>query len=498
MKLVRPTNLLLSLVALASGSACTLGPEPERPVTAADQAERFARAPSVDAVQADDVPPWWRRFGDEETVRLVEAALEHNTDIEAAAARVLEAEALLRSAGASRWPTVGYGAGANRTKTSFVLPSIGRQNIFSTTFSTSLDVSYQVDLFGRLKRTRQQAWASLLAERAAHDTVVHAVVAGVVRARVAVATTQRSLEITRGVRASWERTLATTERRYRSGLAGSVDLYLARENLSAVRAAETQLEATVLQAQHALDVLVGLRPGSTPVVKDELAELPDLQPVPLGLPVALLDQRPDLQRAEAGLAASTYGVGVALANLYPNLTIGGSIGTSADRAGDLLNADSVIYSVFASLAGPLFEGGRRRAEVDAARARVEQAAATYAGAVLTALREVEDALVADRANQERFDHASRRLAQARSADRVALDRYQRGVGTLLTLLETERRVRAAEEALMTAKADLWNTRIDLHLALGGDWTPNETLRTAEAGDDQPGSSDESDESGEVS
>jgi NodT family efflux transporter outer membrane factor (OMF) lipoprotein len=464
---------LVGLFALATG--CTLGPDPERPITAAHEAERFANATDNVVVDPASFTPWWRDFGDPVTVDLVEIALENNTDLRLAAARVLEAEALLAGARSSMWPTTSYSAGANRTKTSFVLPNVGRQSIFSTTFSTSLDVGYQVDLFGKLKRTRQQAWASLLAEQAAHDTVLHAVVAGVVRSRVALANAQRSLDITREIRSSWERTLATTERRYRNGLASSVDLYLARENLSAVRAAESQLEGVVATAAHALDVLLGRRPGSDGVISDTLADLPSLDPVPTGLPVALLDRRPDLQQAEAGLAAATYGVGLALADLYPDISLGGSIGTGSDTIENLFDVESVIYSAVASIAGPIFEGGRRRAQVDASRARVDQAVATYGGAVLTALQEVEDALALDRANQDRLEHALRRLDEARSADRVARDRYQRGVGTLLTVLETERRVRSAEEGLIAAKSDLWNTRIDLHLALGGDWSEHELL-----------------------
>jgi hypothetical protein len=213
----KPLLLTCLALLLALGTGCTLGPDPERPITAADEAERFANVGEASAVDPGSVTPWWREFGDPATVELVEMALENNNDLKVAAARVLESEALLASARSGLWPSVTYNAGANRTKTSFVLPSIGRQEIFSTTFSTSLDVGYQLDLFGKLKRTRQQAWASLLAEQAAHDTVLHAVVAGVVRSRVALANAQRSLAITQEIRSSWERTLATTERRYRSG-----------------------------------------------------------------------------------------------------------------------------------------------------------------------------------------------------------------------------------------------------------------------------------------
>lgn len=471
MRVPAVADAVLVAAAAALLAACTLGPEPGRPVTAADGAPAYVHEDGL-LVDPDEVElqPWWRSFGDAATVELVERALEGNTDLRVAAARVLEAEAALRRAGGARWPQLDVRASGSRVKSSFVLPEIGRVSVYSTTYSADLGASYVLDVFGKLKRTEQSAWASLLAEQAGAEAVLHAVVAQVVRARVGVATLDESLAIARDIRSSWERTLATTERRYRSGLVTAVDLYLARENLSSAQAAEVELAASRHQALHALDVLVGRRPGTGAKPPDTLDQLPELAPVPAGLPAELLDRRPDLRRAEAALAAATYGVGAALADLYPSLTLTGSVGPTSDTLSDLTRSETVVYNAVASLVSPLFTGGQRRAAVAASRARVEQAAATYAGAVLTALREVEDALVASSSAAERLVHARRRVEEARAADRLARDRYQRGVDTLLRVLETERRVRAAESALLTTTSDLWNARIDLFLALGGDWT----------------------------
>lgn len=462
-------TVVLTTVSIA---ACTLGPEPERPVTAAAAGDRYVNQEGE--LEAEPVvleSPWWESFGDSVTSELVLEALENNIDLKIAAARILEAEAALKRAGAARWPQIDYELGASRTKTSFVLPEIGRRSIFSTNYTTDFRVSYLVDVFGKLKRTRQAAWASLLSEEAAAEAVIHSVIAGVVRARVQVATLERALAIATDIRSSWESTLRTVERRYRNGLVGAVELHLARENLSSAQAAEVTLTGAVKEARHALDVLIGRRPGSGPELPDSLPDLPDLEPVPLGLPVELLDRRPDLRQAEERFAASTYGVGAALADLYPSLTIGGSVGTRSDTVGDLLSTDAVVYQALMGLAGPLFTGGARRAEVAASRARAEQAAASYAGAVLVALREVEDALVQERTARESLEFTSRRVAEARAANRLSRERYQRGVETLLQVLETDRRLRAAEEALINGTADLWNSRINLFLALGGDWYP---------------------------
>jgi multidrug efflux system outer membrane protein len=455
-------------VALALIFACTLGPDPERPTTAADVAEAYVNAPEGETAPLPEVSPWWRDFGDETTVELVELALTNNTDLRVAAARVLEAEAALRRAGGVRLPQISYGVSGRKQKISFVLPEIGRRNIESTTYSYSFDVAWQADLFGRLKRTQQSAWAGLLAEEAAREALTHSVVAGVVRARVLVATTSRALEINREITASWESTLRTVERRYRSGIADAVELYLARENYSSSRASEAVIEGALEQARLALDVLVGRRPGSAEPLPETLPTLPSLEPVPLGLPAELLDRRPDLRQAEMQLAAATYGVGAAIANLYPDLSLTGSAGESGDRINEL-DLENFVFNLVANITGPLFTGGQRRADVDAARSRAEQAAATYAGSVLDALREVEEALVLDDASRGNYEFSSDRVEEARAADRLAKERYQRGVGSLLTVLETERRLRAAEQAIITATSDVWNARIDLFLALGGDW-----------------------------
>jgi len=449
-------------------SSCTLGPDPERPVTAADAAPAFVHAPeSAAAAFAGD--RWWQRFGDPALDALVEEALERNLELEVAAARVLEAQAALDRAAGARWPQVQAGASGTRSKSSFVLPSVGRVGIYSTTYAADLSVSYQVDLFGRLARSRQAAWADLLASGAAAEVVRHSVISQVVRARVQIATLERALGIAGDIRSSWQTTLGTVERRYESGVVQALDLRLARENLASAQGAEVAVEGALAQARLALDVLLGRRPGTGAELPQTLPLLPDLEPIPPGLPADLLDRRPDLRQAEMRLAAATSRVGVALADLYPTLSLTGSAGTRSDDLSELVSTDGLIYNAVASLLGPLFTGGQRRAEVDAARARVDQAAATYAQAVLVALREVEGALVADATSRRQVELATRRVEEARSADRISRDRYQRGVQPMLAVLETERRLRAAEEALITARADLWLARVNLFLALGGDW-----------------------------
>jgi multidrug efflux system outer membrane protein len=466
-------------------AGCALGPDYERPWTPAADAEGYlhaaAEAATLDAAAVD---PWWRGFGDPAIAGLVEAALEANTDLKAAAARVLEARAGLRQAGARLEPEVDFSVGANRQKNSFVLPGVGRVSPIATTYSDDLSVAYQADLFGGLRRGRQAAWADLLATEAARDTVAHAVISEVVRARVRLSTLGRGADLARAIRDSWAATQKSIDRRYRSGVASALELRLARENLASAEASVVGLEQQLAQARLALDVLLGRRPGTGEAPAAQLAPLPQLAPVPVGLPAALLERRPDVRAAELRLAAATARIGVAIADLFPTLTLTGGAGRSSDVLDDLLETNALVYRAVAGVAAAIFDGGRRRAAVAAARARADEAAAGYAGAVLQALREVEDALVREAALREQLVFLEERVEEARAADRIARGRFERGVEELLGVLETERRMRAAEEALVDAQASLWNARVDLYLALGGDWTPDDGTGVADSRDSE--------------
>ncbi len=459
---------VVTLLAILLGAAgCTLGPDPKvPPATAADAAPSYVNAPVSSELPADD---WWRTFADPLTEQLVLAALSSNPDIRAAAASVIEAQAALKGATGARLPQLSLALDANRNKFSMVLPQVGRVGIYSTTFTDQLQVSYQIDLFGRLARTRQAAWAQLLATEADRRAVSNTLVAEVIRARIQIASLQEQLRLARENRDSWRRTAEVVESRYRQGLSDAAELHLVRSNLAQAEAALPPLRSSLASARTGLDVLLGRRPGTGKKLPGTLPALPDLSPVPAGLPASLLDRRPDLVAARMRFSAATAQVGVALANLYPNLTLTAAGGFTGNRPAELTHSANQIYSAALSLLAPLFKGGQLRAEVEASRARAEQAAAAYASAVLQALREVEDALVADRELQQQLESSRLAYEAAGAAERLARSRYEQGTGALLDLLASERSREASESTLITLRSGLWNTRVALFLALGGNW-----------------------------
>ncbi len=466
-------SVVIVVLGLAAGG-CMVGPKYHRPTTAADTNDAFFNA--ADHIQDPNAMPlrdtWWQRFGDDITAQLVTQALENNYDLRASAARVLEAQAGLAQSRGALWPDVSYGISRTRNKSSFNFGT-GRISALTTTYSQGISITYIVDLWGKLRHAERAAWADMLAAAQNQQALTNALIASVINARVQIATLQGRLAIARANIESRTNTLRIVERRYSQGLVGPVDVRLARENLAAAQAAEPVIEQSLVIATHALDVLLARRPGSSAPLPKTLADLPDLCPVPVGLPASLLDRRPDIQAGEFSLRAANQRVGVTVAQLFPDLTLTGNLGRSADIWDDLWINETEVYSAVINIAQPIFKGGLLRAQVRAAKARYEQSAATYAATVLTALREVEDALAAEQLLQKQLQYAQVRLAEARAAEQLSTERYQRGVETILTVLESERRRYIAAERLAILKAQIWTTRVNLHLALGGNWLEQE-------------------------
>ncbi len=467
---VKTISLGLLLTAVLIQSGCMVGPNYKRPGTAVDNGMFFNAGDHKQDV--NELSPdylWWQRFGDDTTTGLVVTTLENNYDLKASAARVLQSRALLAEAKGRQLPELSYGFGRDRRKTSFDFGG-GRMSAMTTTYTQNFSVFYVLDLFGKLRRAERAAWADLLASEANERALTNTIIAGAINSRINIATLQRRLDIAKANTESRKKTLNIVERRYGQGLVGPVDVRLARENLAASQSLQTSTELSLITAHHSLDVLLGRRPGSAPMLPDTLADLPNLEAIPVGLPAALLDRRPDIIAAEMALKGASERIGVSIAQLYPDLTLTGTYGGSADTLRDIFRHEAEVYSLIFNLAQPVFKGGQLKAAVDASKARYEELAANYAQVILTALREVEDALVTEQKLKIQLKQVQLRFTEANAAEELSRDRYGRGVESILTVLESERRKRFAEEELAILKGQLWTNRVNLFLALGGDWT----------------------------
>ena len=459
---------------------CKVGPDYERPKTAATLSQGYYNLdPNSNAAQAGDIDDWWVSFGDEVTSKLVRKALANNYSLKSAAARVLQAQADLAGATGRKLPEVT--TSFNRTMRRFdtgapgsAVPDTGVNK--SRTYEHKFTVSYVLDIFGKLKRGEQQSWEKLLSQEYNRQALVNSVIATVIKSRVSIATNIKQLAIAKANSKSYVNTLKIVERRYNQGLSSPVDVYLARENLAASQSREPLLELQLSKAYHSLDVLLGAAAGSSEKLPDTLADIPDFGPVDIGLPAKLLDRRPDIQASEHSLRAANENVGIRIAELYPDLTLTADFGWSSGKSGNIYTDPAWVYSTIFRAAQPIFMGGQLQARVDSAKGRFEELANDYASTILTAMREVEDSLVSEVKYRQQLEYTQYRFEQAKLAEGLARERYERGVNTILLLLETERRRSNAENELAILKGQLWLARVDLLLSLGGNWSHEGNLK----------------------
>ncbi len=469
----RPVALLAPVLAVvAIGAGCLTVPDrsggpPDLEPPPAWTAP--AAAPPSTAIPGP-LPGWLPEDAAPGLREAIEAALEHNHDLGAAAARLDAALAQARIAGAPLLPQVSAGTRANRQRMNFFgLPLPGAKGgvfpVTTTSWGLSLDVSWEADLWARVRAERLGARRE--AEAGAADLAgarlsLAAQVAKAWFARVAAA---RAEAIAREEQEVARATLDLVRRRYRGGLTDAAALHEAERALAEARAGVARAARARDAATRQLEILLGEYPAGKRVPEADLAlELP---PVPAGLPAGLVGRRPDLRALEARVAATDARLLAARRALYPRLSLTASGGTSTRAFRDLLDRDYEVWNLVTNLVQPLFQGGRLRGNVRVAEARVRELLHTWTSAALRAYGEVERALAAEATFRAERDHRVWAVREARAAEELAHDRYARGLVDVTVLLDARRRRFAAERALLTLDNDRLANRIDLWLALGG-------------------------------
>jgi NodT family efflux transporter outer membrane factor (OMF) lipoprotein len=456
----------LLVPALALGlAACALGPryerpEPPLPADWRDPTGEGAAWPS---------PGWWREFGSPALERYMAIAADGNIDIAVAAARILQADAQLRIAGASLLPTASGSADASRSRPA---SSSNRTAQFSTNIGTSFGASYEVDFWGRNRAAVQSADARALASRFDRETVTLSVAANVATTYFQILEFQDRLAIARDNLDNALRVLAVVEARAQQGAVSALDLAQQRTVILNQRAAIPALELQVQQGEIALSSLLGITPDQVRAERESLDRVSTPSPAP-GLPSLLLARRPDIRNAEAILVASNADLRAARAALFPSLELTAQTGFESAMLSALLRAPSMFMSIAAGITQPIFEGGRLSGEVDRSRARYEELAQEYRRAILTALSDVETALVATRQTAEQQALQDAASEQARIAFVLADLRYREGAVDLVTVLDAQRTLFQARDNLVQVKSSRLQAIVGLFRALGGGWEARE-------------------------
>jgi NodT family efflux transporter outer membrane factor (OMF) lipoprotein len=459
-----------SAAAAVALTGCMVGPNYRSPMPQAPAQEPFlsGRSPAF----TGDEPPgrWWSLFADPVLDRLVEQALARNTDLRVAAANLRRARAVLRETRSGLFPSAELSASATYSRQSGDQLGFGGAATTGQNYDVGIDASYQIDLFGRIRRAIQASRADVGAAQAAFDVSRITVAAETARAYANACSAGRQLAVARETLRIQEETFDLTRRLFEGGRATALETGQAGALLERVRSTVPTLEAQRETALFRLSVLTGRPPAEFPREVAACETAPALaRPIPVGDGAALLSRRPDVRQAERELAAATARIGVAVASLYPTIELGGSAGSSATSIGGLASSDSFRFSV-----GPLITFsltnlivGRHR--VAQAQANAEGALANFEGAWLRALEETESALTRYARELDRREALRRGRTQAAEAARVARLRYQAGRDSFQIVLDAERSLAENDAALAQSEAQLSDNLVSLFLALGGGW-----------------------------
>jgi NodT family efflux transporter outer membrane factor (OMF) lipoprotein len=473
---MRAPAITLTILAVAGCSPHKVTHNPAPPVEVpASYGEGASTAPMPER--------WWRDFGDPQLNQLVESGIDGNLQVRAAWARLRQARALARQAGSARWPQVDLSASAARQEQRFNLPMIGEQTFASNSFTVSLGAGYEVDLWNKIGSAASAADLSALASRDNAEALVMTTVAQIAETWFRLTELRAEKKLLDEQLKVSETYLELTDFRFKQGLASALDVYQQQQQVTQLKSQLALVDSGLATLAHSLAVLVG-KPPRTAVAEAGI-ELPELPPLPgTGLPVDLLERRPDVRAARRLVEARDYQVAVAIADRLPSLRLQGSLSLSDSNITELLATP--LYSILGSVLAPLIDGGRRRAVVDQRRAELEEAVYNYGAVLLQAMTEVENALVQERQQRLHISELEAQVDVSGKALREARERYRQGLIDYLPVLTSLQTSQRAEIALLQARLQLITYRIQLCRALGGSWTrelePPEQIKPTAGGD----------------
>lgn len=460
--------LVTSSLLLAAAATAAVGPDYHRPEVTAPTAWKLA-APAETLPRGD----WWKTFNDAALDELEARALTANQNLHAAAARVEQARAAAGIARSSYLPSVGLNPSLNRARTSETT-----DNRFpmteSTTYRAALDASWELDLFGRVRRLSEGARAEAVASAADFENVRLALTAEVASTYFSLRALERETALVNDGVNLRRKTLELVNSRRANGAATDFDVARAETEFAATEADAAALANRRAALQNALAVLLGeAAPGFE--LSTSSGQLSSPPAVPAGLPSELLERRPDVVAAESALAAANARIGVAKAAFFPAISLTGSFGFASGDIDRLANSDSKLWSIGPSLYLPIFQGGRNRANLARSRAAYEENVALFRQRVLVSFREVQDALTATQLLGEQSAAQDRAVAAARRAGTLAQARYDAGFVNYFEVIDAQRTVLATERTAAQLSAQRLVNSVALIKALGGGWERNATI-----------------------
>jgi len=458
---------------------CAVGPDYVRPAMDTPDTWRvdYGAAAGVANMR------WWAQFHDPVLDDLITIALRENKDVRIAAARVVEFAARVDITRSGFFPQVGYGAEASRNGASReTFGGVATSDRSYNNYTASANLSWELDLWGRIRRATEAARAELLAQEENRRTVILTLVSAVATSYVTLRQLDRQLEVARETLKTRDAALQLFELKFKGGVISELELAQVHTEYEQAAAAIPPLERQIALTENALSVLLGRNPRPIPRGKsiDELM----LPPVPEDVPAMLLARRPDIRAAEQNLIAANARIGAARAQYFPTISLTGLFGLASGDLSDLLQASANVWSVGASALGPIFTGGRIAGQVRASEAVQRQALVAYLQTVQIAFREVNDALINVQKSREQLLAEGRRIEALNDYARLAKIRYDEGYASYIEVLDAQRALFDAKLQYIVVQGDVYASLVSTYKAMGGGWII-EAQNTADSVDFPP-------------
>jgi multidrug efflux system outer membrane protein len=449
-----------------------VGPHYEQP--AVDKPDDFrGRIEPADAASFADLP-WWDVFEDPALRDLVGGALEGNYDLQAAVARIEQARAQIGVAASQLFPQVGYEGSATRQRQPGGVLSPGVPATTFNVFQGAFSMAWEIDVWGRIRRSTEVARAQYLANDEARRGVVVSLVSDVASSYFQLLELDRELAIARESAETYRQTLDVFTRRYLGGTDTKISTSRAEANLQASLATIAAIERQIAQQENAISVLLGTNPR--PIERGMPLVAQPVPVTPPGLTSDLLRRRPDIRQAEQTMIAANSAIGVAVANFFPTIGLSTLYGGASNKIGNVVKDSASLWNIAANLSGPIFQGGRLLESYYAQKAFWDETIASYRGTIVQAFREVADALAAQALLAEQRKAQEAQVAALRDAVRLSLARYDTGLTNYIEVLDAEDLLYPAEAALAQTRRDQLVAVVNLYKALGGGWqTPGEQV-----------------------
>lgn len=462
---MKPTRSLIALATALQLGACSMIPQFEQPKVDAPSEWRDPQA-SEETMAVNTA--WWDLFDDPVLSRLVNTALSNNRDMAIAATRVLQAQAQAGISQGARLPQISGGLGAQTGR--------NISGTTSDTFSANASVSFELDLWGKLKSASEADRAKLLVSQYTQQALRISLASQVASAYFQLRALDRQLEIARISLTAQEESLRLTQRKFEGGISSGSDVAQAQAQVENTRASIPELQRQIALQQNLLSLLQGNPPGDIERGKPIEALVQGGQ-VPAGLPSQLLLQRPDILAAEYQLRAANADIGAARAAFFPSISLTGAAGSQSGVLSNLAQGGTSIWSAGFGLTQPIFMGGKLKNQLAAAEARQQEQVLNYQKTVQTAFREVEDGLVSVRLLRAQVGDKQQRAQSLKTAEKIATLRYKEGMTSFMDVLDAQRNQLQAELDMVTVQSQQLVYLVGLYKALGNGWDPK-TVQSA--------------------